>query len=197
MHTFVEAAHLNPERVGEEARRLARAADQLAPGFVLNAEFEENFYRMNNLPEQLRTLFAPINPRRIDEDALEVLCAKAEQLVRSSYLLDDEVQLFYRALAAAQLIGSDVHLRRDGATTSITVTATLPGADVLIALKKLWAHDWTFDAVLERLDTHASVGLEARPVLIFAGAPGRPDARTAQELGWPRALVNARGLVGA
>jgi len=197
MHTFQEAARLAPDQVGTEAARLATAPDAAAPGFVLGAQFEEDFYRTNNLPEQLRTLFHPINPNRIDEDALEVLCARAESLVRSSYLLDDAVQLFYRALASTRLTQGTAHVRRDAGAHTHVVTVTPPGQQVLVAVKKLWAHDWTFDAVLERLDTTGSVALEARPILVFAGPPGTPDPAVARAYGWPRALVNEHGIVGA
>ena len=197
MHTFEEAARLDPAQVGREAARLGAHTDLVAPGFVLNAAFEENFYLTNNLPEQLRAVFAPVNPRRVDEDALEVLAERAERLVRASYLLDDSVQLFYRALSNAGLLGAEVHVRRDGETRAEVAWATPPGQDVLVALKRLWAADWTFDAVLERLDTAGTIALEARPTLVFAGRSGRGDDDLARRLGWPRALVNERGTVGA
>lgn len=196
MHTFVAAAALNPVRVGLEVGRLAGAAN-LAPGLVLDADFEETFYRTGNLPEQLGLLFAPINPRRVDEDALEVLCARAQALLRGTALLDDAVQQFYRGLENAGVLGGPVHLRRDGLNLSETATATPPGTPALFALKKLWARDWGFGSVLARLDDQGGVALEARPVLLFAGEPGRPDPALAAQLGWPRALVNGRGVVGA
>ena len=196
MHAFVAAGALDPTRVGYEAARLAGAAD-LAPGLVLDAEFEETFYRTGNLPEQLRTLFAPINPRRVDEDLLEVLCARAQALLRGTALLDDAVQQFYRGLVGAGVLGGPIHLRRDGERLSETALATPPGTPVLFALKKLWARDWSFETVLARLDDQGGVALEARPVLLFAGGPGRADPALAARLGWPRALVNERGIVGA
>ncbi len=190
------AAGFGPARVGAEAARLAGAAD-LAPGLVLDAEFEETFYRTGNLPEQLGTLFAPIKPRRVDEDLLEALCARARALLRGTALLDDAVQQFYRGLGDAGVLGGPVHLRRDGESASETALATPPGTPVLFALKKLWARDWDFEAVLARLDGQGGVALEARPVLLFAGEAGRPDTALAAALGWPRALVNERGVVGA
>lgn len=196
MYTFAEAARLSVSLVGSEAARLAAHQDLLAPGFVIDRLFEEDFYTGNNLPEQLRHLFSPINPRRVDEDALEPLCDKAQGLVRASYLLDDAVQKFYRAVRNADVLGGTVHVRRDGEATGETATAFAPGTEALVALKKLWANDWTFDAVLTRLDDTGSVGLEARPVLVFAGGYGRANAEWASRLGVRRALLNERGVVG-
>lgn len=196
MYTFAEAARLSVSLVGEEAARLAAHPDLLAPGFVIDRLFEEDFYTGNNLPEQLRHLFSPIKPRRVDEDALEPLCDKAQALVKASYLLDDAVQKFYRAVRNADVLGGKVHARRDGDTTGEITTAFAPGTEALVALKKLWANDWSFDAVLTRLDETGSVGLEARPVLMFAGGYGRADAAVASRLAVRRALVNERGLVG-
>lgn len=198
VHTFAEAARLDPALVGPEAARLAALGDRVAPGFVLGADFEEDFYVTNNLPEQLRALFAPVNPRRIDEDALEVLCDKAVALLRASYLLDDSVQLFLRAVNRAGLLGGEAHARRaldgpgegPGGGAVESAFAAPPGSALLVAVKKLWARDWTFDAVLDRLDTHGRISLDARPVLVFAGPPGRAEPGGTL-------LANERGVVGA
>ncbi|MFC6802411.1 hypothetical protein ACFQDE_12380 [Deinococcus caeni] len=99
MLSFAEAAR-NPTLHGDEPGRLARHG---VSGLLVPAAFEEAFYRQNNLPEQLRRLFSPIRPARIDEDALEPLTAQAQALIRTSYLLDDAVQHFHRALRAASL----------------------------------------------------------------------------------------------
>ncbi|WP_041231639.1 hypothetical protein [Deinococcus peraridilitoris] len=200
MHTFTEAAQHGPQEVGREVLRLVSLNDShhgVAPGLVLPADYEEQFYRNNNLPEQLRSLFSPINPRRVDEDALEVLCLKAEALVRASYLLDDDVQRFYRALSAAALNEGRLHVRRDEGSDVEEARVTPPGTQALIALKKLWSRDWTFDAVLERLDAQGSVAIDGRASLIFAGGAGQPDERLAAQLGWSRVLVNEFGVVGA
>lgn len=197
MYTFAEAVRLPDAEAGEESQRLGRFPERLAPGFVVGASFEEGFYRSNNLPEQLRRLFRGVNPRRLDEDQLEALCSQASALLRGSSLLDDQVQLFLRALMNAGLSDTALHLRRPGEGGSETARTRPPGAEALHALKRLWARDWSFAAVLGRLDTVGSVALEARPVLIFAGEPGQPDAELAAELGLERAWTNALGLVGA
>ena len=110
MLSFAEAAR-NPTLHGNEPGRLARHG---VSGLLVPATFEEAFYRQNNLPEQLRRLFSPIRPARIDEDALEPLTAQAQALIRTSYLLDDAVQHFHRALRAASLDHTPLHARRPG-----------------------------------------------------------------------------------
>ncbi|UWX64840.1 hypothetical protein [Deinococcus rubellus] len=196
MFTFPEAATLSEARVGLESHLLARFAARLPAAFVLEAAFEEAFYRRANLPEQLGKLFAAINPRRIDEDVLEGLCEKATSLVRTSALMDDSVQLLLRAVNNAGLSSGEFHLRRPGERRSESGGARPPGNAVLFALKRLWANDWQFEAVLARLDTLGSIALEARPVLIFAGPPGQPDPGLAEQLGAFEAWRSAAGLVG-
>jgi len=196
MFTFPEAATLPETRVGLETHLLARFAARLPAAFVLEAAFEEAFYRRANLPEQLGKLFAPINPRRIDEDVLEGLCEQAARLVRTSALMDDSVQLLLRAVNNAGLIGSEFHLRRPAERRSEGGVARPPGNAVLFALKRLWASDWQFGAVLARLDAASSIALEARPVLIFSGPPGQPDPALAEQLGAFEAWRSAAGLVG-
>jgi hypothetical protein len=39
--------------------------------------------------------------------------------------------------------------------------------EVLLALKRLWAKDWQFDAVLKRLDGTGKIGLDARAVYLL------------------------------
>ena len=196
MYTLAEAAGLEASAVGEEALLLARHAARLPSAFVLTPSFEEAFYRTANLPEQLGRLFAPLNPARLDEDALERLCEQAQRLVRGSSLLDDHVQLFYRALANAGLSDGPLHLRRPGERQAEAARSHPPGSEALQALKRLWARDWRFEAVLARLDAAGSVALEARAVLLLAGELGREDPALAAELSLQRAWVNGLGLVG-
>jgi hypothetical protein len=204
MLTFAEAARQPQSRVGAESHRLAAQESEVPGGMVVPAAFEEGFYRGTNLPEQIRRLFSVINPARIDEDHLEALCGRAQELVRTNYLLDDAVQVFYRALANAGLAGSglagvairDVHLRRPGELHTESAHVMPPGTAALHALKRLWTSDWTFEAVLTRLDDTGGVGLDARPTLILPGPPGVPDSAKAAALGVPVALVNGFGVVG-
>lgn len=193
MLTFAEAARRAEAEVGAETHRLAAYG---VTGMLIPATFEEGYYRQANLPEQLRRLFAPVNPHRIDEDALEPLIVQAQALVRTSALLDDAVQIFYRALGNAGLSHGEMHARRPGVTRAQAATVTPPGTAALHAVKRLWADDWSFDAVLARLDDTGSIALDARPTLLLAGPPGTPDPARAAELGVTVALVNAAGLVG-
>ncbi|MFD2609027.1 hypothetical protein ACFSR9_06165 [Deinococcus taklimakanensis] len=167
MLTFAEARHHPESEVGAETHRLAA---QGVGGMVVPARFEESYYRHANLPEQLARLFRAVNPRRIDEDLLEPLTVQALTLVRGSALLDDAVQVFYRALGNAGLAAGQVQVRRPDAAYAETAQVTPPGTAALHAMKRLWAQDWAFAAVLERLDTHGSVALEARPTLLLPGS---------------------------
>ena len=203
MYTLPEAVSLPERLVGAETQRLGQHPDLVPAAFVVPPGFEEGFYRHNNLPFQLSAVFAPIRPQRIDEDALEPLCLRAGALILGSALLDDQVQQFYRALHNAGLESGLLHLRRPGAlavpnqsTQLESAHARAPGTEALHALKRLWASDWQFAAVLARLDKAGSVALEARPVLVLRGEAGQPDAQMALRLNVRAAWVNAHGLVG-
>ena len=196
MYTLTEALILPAVQVGAETRLLGAHADLLPAAFVVPAAYEEGYYRHNNLPEQLSAIFAPVRPQRIDEDVLEPLCVQAAALIRGSALLDDSVQALYRALRHTGLDAGMLHLRRPGERAVQTAQARPPGTEVLYAFKRLWADDWRFESVLERLDTAGSVALEARPVLLFRGAVGVPDEALAASVGARRAWASAEGLVG-
>lgn len=195
MLTFAEAARRPEAEVGTE---VARLAEQGLEGIFIPASFEERYYLNVNLPEQLGRLFAPINAARIDEDVLEGLCEQAQGMVRTNVLVDDAVQIFYRALKNAGLDKGEIHARRpQTAYAEAAVRVMPPGTAVLHAVKRLWAHDWAFENVLARLDDTGGVGLEARPTLLLAGPPGEPNAEWASRLGVQTALVSPLGLVGA
>ena len=167
MLSLSEAARRPVGEVGEETAQLAAAGGR---GLVLLPRFEEEYYLGVNLPEQLGRLFAPLNPRRVDEDLLEDLCASAQALVRTSALSDDAVQLFYRALAREGLNEGAATVRRPGETQAERAAPLRPpGTAALHALKRLWASDWAFGAVLARLDESGGIGLDARPTLVLPG----------------------------
>ena len=193
MFTIAEAAPRPAAQVGAETARLAAHG---VAGLVIPPDFEESFYRHGNLPEQLRRVFAGVNPARIDEDLLEMQAARAGELIRTTYLLDDAVQVFYRALNGANLSSGELHVRRPGTLPTETAQVTPPGTAALHGVKRLWAQDWSFSEVLLRLDDTGSVGLEARPTLLLAGPPGVPDPERAAILGVPVALVGPLGLTG-
>ncbi|GGJ58007.1 hypothetical protein [Deinococcus roseus] len=183
MYTFQEAARQNALEVGQEGLRLAQHHLKLARGFILSPRYEETFYASNNLPEQLRKFFAGINPKRLDEDVLEVACEKAQKLLLESYLLDDPIQRIYLALKNAGLSGRPVHVRRPDDLHFESTTTTYPGREVLVILKKLWARDWDFEAVLDRLDSKGSIAMEARPAFIFEGLTPELDPELSGQWG--------------
>ncbi len=148
--------------VGTEAKKLASSN---ALGFVFTARAEEQFYLTNNLPEQLGALFAGINPRRLDEDLLELQSKKAVKLLLDSYLLEDFIAQSYLAMKNAKLEGGQMILRRP--ESKLTEPAS-ERRGALIALKRVWSNDWTFDALVKRLDAKGKVGIDARATYIFA-----------------------------
>ena len=156
--SFEEAIHLPAALVGTEARALAKAR-----GFVFTSLGEEQFYLSNNLPEQLRELFKQLNPRRLDEDLLEVLCKTAQKKVLDAILLEDFVAMAYTAFKNVGLEGQ-FHLRRPLAKH---LEPAANRREMLLALKRIWARDWDFEAVLERLDEAGKFGLDARAVYVI------------------------------
>ncbi|UBV42009.1 hypothetical protein LAJ19_10200 [Deinococcus taeanensis] len=80
--------------------------------------------------------------------------------------MDDAVQVFYRALARTDLPPGALTVRRPGESGGESATFTPPGTAALHAVKRLWARDWTFEAVLDRLDGAGSIALDARPTLL-------------------------------
>jgi hypothetical protein len=134
-------------------------------GFAFTSRAEEQFYLTNNLPEQLGRLFAGINPRRLDEDLLELQSKKALKLVLDSYLLEDFIAQSYVAMKNAKLEGGQMILRRP---ESKLVEGANDKRGALIGLKRVWSHDWAFDALVQRLDTKGKVGIDARATYIFA-----------------------------
>ncbi len=148
--------------IGTEAKKLAASN---TVGFVFTSRAEEQFYLTNNLPEQLGAIFAGINPRRLDEDLLELQSKKAVKLVLDSYLLEDFIAQSYLAMKNAKLEGGQMILRRPE-------SKLLEGANdkrgALIALKRVWSHDWAFDALVKRLDAKGKIGIDARATYILA-----------------------------
>ncbi len=159
--SFQESLKMPVQLVGLEAQKLA-ASQTL--GFVFTARAEEQFYLTNNLPEQLRNIFTNINPRRIDEDLLELHSKRAVKLVIDSYLLEDFISQGHIAMKNAKLEGGKVTLRRPD---SKLLELADNNRNALIALKKVWAHDWQFDAVLKRLDSSGKVGIDAQATYVL------------------------------
>jgi hypothetical protein len=156
--SFSEALRLSADQVGPEVKTLVGQT-----GFVFTARAEEQFYVSNNLPENMLEIFKPINPRRLDEDLLETCCKRAQRKLIESSLLEDFIAQAYTAFENAKLPEA-LELRRP---QSKTLESAMGRRDMLLALKRVWASDWSFDAVLQRLDKTARVGLEARAVYVL------------------------------
>jgi hypothetical protein len=156
--TFAEALRLPEAAVGQEIKHL-----QNQTGFVLTARSEEQFYVSNNLPENLRQLFLPINPRRLDEDLLFELCRRAQQKTLEATLLEDFIGQVYTAFDNSRF-SSPLVLRRPNQKHLEPVRNK---RDVLLGLKRLWAKDWAFEAVLQRLDNNGKIGFEARAAYLL------------------------------
>jgi hypothetical protein len=149
----------------QDLKRLSDTGLKVAPILVVPAGLEEYFYRLNNLPAQLSTIFAKIKPKNPDEDNVEDAAPLAQALLKRHYLLDEIIDMFYEQL---EFLPERVTVRRagsDGKTVS-------KGRPALMALKDLWTDDWSFEAVLERLERSQTIGLEARPTLITAESTG-------------------------
>lgn len=144
-------------------------------GLALPAAFEERFYRLNSLPHQLNGLYRGLDPSDPDEDIVEEAEAAATALVGEHYLLDESVDLLYDSLAGA----GPTTVRRAGDPGGVVVSGRRA---VLLAVKRLYRDDWTAAAVMDRLAATATLGLEARPVLITP-APEREAPGTALRLG--------------
>jgi hypothetical protein len=131
----------------------------LAPIVVIPAAVEERFYRLNNLPEQLQTLFEPVNQQDPDEDDIEELAPEAVRLFKTHYLLDEFIDTFYQAI---EVLPDKLQIRRAGMAGETVVK----GRPALLAVKDLWASEWTFEALMDRLEQTQTIALEARPVVI-------------------------------
>lgn len=157
-----------------ELRTLARleaAGLPVAPTRVVSAEEEARFYRLNNLPARLTAIFADLELADPDEDEIEERAPEAEALVRTHFLLDEFIDLFYASL---HTMPSRLSLRRPAEAAGAEAAR---GRPALLALKTLWAFEWRAERVMARLAASASVALEARPVLIQpAGSVPAPPA---------------------
>lgn len=171
-------SHLAPALVAAEWELAAIARLQAAGfrwrGLAVPATFEERFYRLNSLPHQLLALYKGLDPADPDEDILEEAEPDAVRLVGQHYLLEESVDLLYDSLAWS----GPTTVRRPGSHGE----AVSGRRAVLLAIKRLYQRDWTADAVIERLARTATLGIDARPVLVTP-APERRDAETARRAG--------------
>jgi hypothetical protein len=149
-------------------KRLSDASVRVAPLLVVPASLEEYFYRLNNLPAQLNTIFAKINLKNPDEDDVEDAVPQAQALFKRHYLLDETIDMFYEQL---EFLPERVTVRRAGQEGK----TVLKGRPALMTLKETWMDDWSFETVLERIERTKGIGLEARPTLIGTESTGKAD----------------------
>lgn len=176
-YLFSETAFEPGEQPGELSHlaKLAQNGFQIAPIVVVPAALEEYFYRLNNLPAQLSVIFKDLDLADPDEDDVEDMAPQAQTLLKKHYLLDEVIDIFYREIEA---LPSKVQVRRTGNTGGYTA---IRGRPALMKFKQIWTDDWTFDAVLDRLNAEQTFGLEARPVLLHtAGDKAASSERNRQ-----------------
>jgi hypothetical protein len=155
-------AHL-PGEGGELADLLAlqRAGVPLAL-LALPAAVEDSLYRYNNLPARLAAVYAHVDPFDPDEDDVEEAEAAAHALLSAAHLLDDVIDAVYDGLEG---LPNELVVRRPGAVVGEPAVGR---RGVLLAIRALARSDWRASAVMERLTRHASVALDARPVIVHA-----------------------------
>ncbi|MEJ2288989.1 MAG: hypothetical protein P8Y02_10165 [Deinococcales bacterium] len=160
----------------EVAALAALAAAGLPVGsvVVVPAAVEERFYRLNNLPALLNDVFRSVDPEDPDEDDVEEATPAAEALVRQHYMLDEFIDDFYQATAG---LPSTVCVRRPREEGRVAAR----GRPALLALKRTYQQDWSYEAVWDRLERQRAFALEARPVLLHNARAGLvPDDLTAR-----------------
>jgi hypothetical protein len=141
--------------------RLHDAGIPVAATVVVPPEAEERFYRLNNLPRRLLEVFAGVDPADPDEDDLEERAPEATALLARHFLLDELIDAFYDRIAD---LPARLRIRRPGGAG---LEATR-GRPALLAVKEVWAADWSFEALVDRLVRDRTFALEARPVLVHA-----------------------------
>ena len=152
LHGNNEGGNRGDAGAGEVAAlyALQEAGLKVAPLRIVPAAAEESFYRLNNLPTRLNALFAGVDVGDPDEDDVEELAPEAQGLLMTHYLLDEFVDLFYEGLAG---LPGRVRLRRPqkGDQARLPGRVASRGRPALLALKTLWADDWSFDTLMARL----------------------------------------------
>ena len=143
----------------DELAFLAGRGVLVAPIMVVPAREEEEFYRNASLVPQLNGIFSPVDPADPDEDDIHDFAPAAQELLLGNYLLDEVVDWFYDTVEG---LPGRLRVRRPG---SPGILADGPRA-ALLALKSIWAADWSVDGLLDRLRTTRSFSLAARPVLL-------------------------------
>ncbi len=136
---------------------------------LMKASSQEDFYRYGNLVSQLSELFRKVDPADPDEDDLEELAPAAMALVTGSYLLDEVIDGFYETV---NLLPEERRVRRPDSAGQ----EARGSRGSLLAVKRIWASDWSFESLEVRLRETGSFAVSARPVLVHAADDPCTDA---------------------
>lgn len=177
----------------DELARLHASGLAVAEVMLVPPESQENFYRYGNLVRLLSDIFQGVDPADPDEDDLEERAPEAMSLITGSYLLDEVIDSFYDTVA---YLPEHRRVRRPG---QAGLEASGQRAS-LLAVKRLWAADWSFEALAARLASSASFTLEARPILVHAADAPASDRNlleaVTEALGHPaRVYVTEDGAI--
>ena len=151
---------------------------------VVPSEFEEALYRLNNLPRQLRALFHDLDPHDPDEDILEEHEHEAMSLVQGAVLLEEAVDAFYEAVEQFRF---PLVVRRASASSGVQVQDR---RTALLAIKRMYASEWTYDALEARLATSASVAIVPEHILLHEPlGPAAGGVRSELQRALPEARI--------
>lgn len=148
--------------------RLHQAGIAITPMHIISPEVETNFYKLNNLPEQLSQLFQQVDLQYPDEDDIEEIAPQAQALLQQSYLLDEVIDAFYASLEHAPewlCLRYPYPYSLDIADVEHKV---LRGRPSLMRLKALWRARWSYEALWARLEQQHSIALQSYPILMHA-----------------------------
>ncbi len=141
----------------------------VAPTWVVT--LEEEFYRLNNLPERIERLFQGVFGPRTDEERLLWALEEAQRAVRESYLLPERAEAFLKALRGP----GPFLVRREGEPAFLE--APTP-QEALWALKRLWGEAFRLEALLAR--PHLLPPF--RPCLVQEAGPPEEDPYLSLEI---------------
>lgn len=163
---------------------------------IVPAAAEERFYRLNNLAQQLLDLFAGVDPSDPDEDDIEERAPAAQKLIRSHYLLDEFIDLFYDRL---RVLPSQVEVRQPVFAADQPGKRVTRGRPALLTVKTLWADAWSFDSLMERLEKDATLTPQVQPIVITGAGRQAADsslnARASHILGYDVTLTMLENAV--
>lgn len=150
---------------------LHQAGVAITPMHIIDPEVETNFYKLNNLPEQLSQLFQRVDVQHPDEDDIEEIAPQAQALLQQSYLLDEVIDAFYASLEHAPdwlCLRYPYPHCPNGNTVDAIMPKVLRGRPSLMRLKALWRARWGYDALWARLEQQQSIALQSYPILMHA-----------------------------